>query len=135
MRTIKFRGKRVDNGEWVYSFGIVCLPDVGVQMMSFSDDSTKDNVVFEWVDVIPETVGQLWSPSLKLEFYGGDLFTAICSVDDDGESDGTDKKERKVKISETNKGFKVSVWHLENWWSYRTMDFTSFKPIGNIHDK
>lgn len=53
MREIIFRGKRVDNGEWVFGFlfknhcrAWILLPDEFVAMG------------FEWIEVIPETVGQ-----------------------------------------------------------------------------
>jgi hypothetical protein len=125
MRQIKFRGLRVDGKGWVV--GSLLGPHAGNKSTYIIGCNGSD------FEVKPETVGQLWSPSIGLEFYGGDLFKAICSVDDAGEGDGLKKKERTVKITETQKGFSVSVWHLDNWWAYRTMDFTTFKPIGNIH--
>ena len=124
-RTIKFRGLRTDGQGWAY--GDLLQPHEGNPSTWIAVENGHI------VEVKPETVGQLWSPSIGLEFYGGDLFKAICSVDDDGEGDGLEKKERAVKITETQKGFSVSVWHIDKWWAYRTMDFTSFKPIGNIH--
>ena len=53
MRTIKFRGKRVDNGQWVYSM-----------TMGYGTIKRKSKRLFfeigidNWCEVIPETVGQ-----------------------------------------------------------------------------
>ncbi len=50
IRKIKFRGKRVDNGEWVY--GYFCIsPKTGFYLVA-------DLSLLEWYRVEPETVGQ-----------------------------------------------------------------------------
>ena len=57
MRTILFRGKRVDNGEWVEGF-YVCLGDTFHYILSGKLDLTRSYVMFEKYEVVPETVGQ-----------------------------------------------------------------------------
>lgn len=54
MRTYKFRGKRIDNGEWVYG-GIVIRLDGKEQHIAYFDES-----MLSWrnVPVDPETVAQ-----------------------------------------------------------------------------
>ena len=57
MREILFRGKRVDNGEWVEGF-YVCLGDTFPYILSGKLDLKRSYVIFEKYEVVPETVGQ-----------------------------------------------------------------------------
>ena len=64
-KEIKFRGKRVDNGEWVYGYYLVIKDkhfittnDYPVNRgFGFCSDGTKNFLIDIW-EVIPETVGQ-----------------------------------------------------------------------------
>lgn len=121
MSEIKFRGKRFDNDEWVYG---------GISI--FENEATifdVNDITNSAYEVLIDTVGQLWSPSLGLEFYTGDLFTAICSPS------GSNKKiERICKVDFDGRGMNVSVWYKNGWWHYGSMNFTTAKLIGNIHE-
>lgn len=52
-RTIKFRGKRIDNGEWVY--GDLLQPTELCYIYEISDCESIDGTRYE---VISETIGQ-----------------------------------------------------------------------------
>lgn len=62
MRTIKFRGKRIDNGEWVYGFYYEWYSKIKIRSVSFIHIITFDEnnlkLLDDQVEVIPETVGQ-----------------------------------------------------------------------------
>lgn len=89
MRTIKFRGKDIETGKWVYGF-YVCLEDIsrnpidGKERIThriytgFADScASQDGYDFsgDWHEIAPETVGQFTSlyDRHKKEIYDGDL--------------------------------------------------------------
>jgi uncharacterized phage protein (TIGR01671 family) len=55
MREILFRGKRTDNGEWVYGS---CLPHDGCAYIMPPIRNTGITIIEMFIRVIPETVGQ-----------------------------------------------------------------------------
>ena len=63
MREIKFRGKRVDNGEWVYGVPVIGLTS-GVFMVWIESEAKRGRGelslrdVVRQAEIIPETVGQ-----------------------------------------------------------------------------
>lgn len=57
-REIKFRGKRVDNGEWITGnvIGVDCSYVIAQDMFEWVEDSGLQGG--DWWQVIPETIGQ-----------------------------------------------------------------------------
>ena len=56
MRDILFRGKRTDNGDWVY--GYIVIEPYGSFIEKVERIQARDNLWHEYYPVIPETVGQ-----------------------------------------------------------------------------
>ena len=74
MRQIKYRGKRIGSGEWVY--GCLLLQRIGDQK-AFITPSDKDIPVIGVIyhEVNPKTVGQLAITINEVDFYEGDITT------------------------------------------------------------
>ena len=129
MREIKFRGKRIDNSEWVYGW--------------FSEDSGYAEILTEYNDceVILETVGQYTGLKDRdgVEIYEGDILVEkdvdvlekFTKVDGSEWSRPTGKREdRKYTVFFDEK--KAQFTTKDCWlWSLAK----SVKIIGNIHDK
>ena len=122
MRTIKFRGKRVDNGEWVYGY---------VYKIERKDLWFIDNGKTVSHQVIPETLGQFTGLKDKNgnKIFEGDLIQ-WTSTDTDGSL--------MTKVDEVK-------WSKYGWVCGKELqclaDYLLFDPsyenlelIGNIHD-
>jgi uncharacterized phage protein (TIGR01671 family) len=73
MRVIKFRGKRVDNGEWVYG-DVWSMPNNGFAIVN-DGNQWCESKNFSPILVIPETVGQFIGQTDKngVEIYENDI--------------------------------------------------------------
>ncbi len=118
MREILFRGKRVDNGEWVY--GDLLHPDLYGNGYSIEDFTKEKGNCF---DVIPETVGQyVMTDSIGNKIFEGDIVK------------GTDQLEKELEvygyIDHKNGSFVIVGDFMTH---YRWLDY-DVEVIGNIHD-
>lgn len=128
MREILFRGKRLDNGEWVV--GNLFIPDR-------EDTPTQicigTNVVRITYDVDPETVGQYigcWDKNDKKIFEGDVIERSLlypmkerCVIEYDGAS----------FIYSTPKDYRLDVGDGIDDHEYG-IDVSCYEIIGNIHD-
>lgn len=117
MREIIFRGKRIDNGKWVYG-DLAHFPD------KINIDPHEHGQPWRDYAVIPETVGQYTGLTDKngKRIFEGDIVKAynIC-----GEEEGTGV----VYWSEL-----FVAWHYANNKCMYGDDIASYEVIGNIHN-
>jgi len=99
-REIKFRGKRIDNGEWVNGYYNYCSLG-GKNIIAVNNDYEEDRVYYSYqkeamfYEVIPETVGQYLEIKDKIgqEIYEGDIIELLIK-----DYSGEPKLEKEIFI-------------------------------------
>ena len=135
MREILFRGKRTDNGEWVY--GYVCrygwtgeentyiVPDYASALYS--------------IEVDPDTVGQYTGLKDKngTKIFEGDIvkYKDACKFGDDDEMEEAEEQYLCTNVVEFENGRFFPLpkrYDCEDYFfSYGSYDF---EVVGNVHD-
>lgn len=129
MRPIKFRGKRIDTGEWVFG-NLVNVRDGNTSryypciVISYNHDS------FDWIEVKPETVGQFtgYLDENKQEVYEDDI---VRCIDPDGEEYVTtvrhDGGAFAIDVVSCDYDYSAIGWAID-------VDVEEMRVIGNIYD-
>jgi uncharacterized phage protein (TIGR01671 family) len=129
MREILFRGKRIDNGEWVYGhYGEYIRFEKPISAISIpSDDSFMGNLCY---DVDPSTVGQYTGLTANgKKIFEGDIVKVEKNDHDWHEHDPNSYSIFAVDFDEG--GYTAGDYFLQNW-----LWFDGFhgEVIGNIYD-
>lgn len=127
MREIKFRGKRTDNGEWVYGYAAKFVHGLIPVILEDTEDGIESR------KINPHTVGQFTGLS---DYDGAEIFEGDivkCSYThpvDIGSFDGPNEQEETVigAVEYRNGCFFIGVYDIGSF------DIDEMEIIGNIHD-
>ena len=135
MREILFRGKRTDNGEWVYGNLVRGCDEKYAYIVEFGNKEVCRN----YVNVNPETVGQYTGVTDKNgeRIFEGDIvkYKEACKFGDNDEMEEAEEQYLCTNIVEFKNGRFFPLPQRcdceDYFFSYGSYDF---EVVGNVHD-
>lgn len=130
----KFRGKRIEDGLWIFG-SLIAWPDGTTDIIHFDSDISGNKF-----KVMPETVGQFThrlDNDLLSDIYQGDILQSPNGKmwEVVFKNHGWAISNKRIKDNGRNKFGGMEEYSFEKYIKiYKTSKVEPFKKIGNIHD-